>query len=223
MTPLKPIHRPLFSASAPATVGANLTPGELPRLSIRVATLADFEVLTALATETAAVVLEDDYSPRQIATLLRYGLGADVQLVRDRTCYMVEHAGRVIASGAWSYRAALMGHIRPQEAGSERDMLDPAAGDAARLRALFVHPAFVRRGIGRMLVALCERLASAAGFGGLEALATPPARRLLAAGGFADVERTTHIFPDGTVTGTYLMRKAIEAAIAVAPDLARSN
>jgi len=206
MSPVKPITRPTF-------LPADLPGGELPRLGIRVASPADLPALQSLAYEATATLCAAEYSAEQVRTLVCYGLGADVQLVRDRTCYIVEHAGQVIASGAWSYRAALMGRFHPDDehTGSPRDILDPAV-HPARLRALFVHPSFARRGLGRMMVALCERLASAAGFSGLELLATPVGRRLFLACGFRDVEPVTHIFPNGVDAGSYRMHKPINPA-----------
>jgi len=41
--------------------------------------------------------------------------------------------------------------------------LDPAT-DAARIRAIFVHPDFARQGIGTLILKTCEDAAAAAGF-----------------------------------------------------------
>ena len=204
MSPVKPMSRPMF-------IPADLPAGELPQLAIRVANLTDFDALYTLAEAAAHSACAGDYTPVQVQTLLRCGLRVDVQLIRDRTCYVIEHARRVVACGAWSHRAAWMGRIHPDDTGSPRDLLDPEV-HPARLRAFFVHPEFARRGMGRVLVALCERLASAARFRELELLATPAGRRLFLACGFRDVEPMTQIFPNGVAVCTYRMVNAIEPA-----------
>jgi GNAT superfamily N-acetyltransferase len=50
-------------------------------------------------------------------------------------------------------------------------MLDPAK-ERARIRAMYTHPDFVNRGIGRMILQASEAAARAAGFGALEMAAT---------------------------------------------------
>jgi GNAT superfamily N-acetyltransferase len=66
-------------------------------------------------------------------------------------------------------------------------MLDPAR-DAARVRAMYTNPAFTRRGVGRLVLSLCESAAAAEGFTGLELMATLSGQRLYSAAGFEVVE-----------------------------------
>ncbi len=47
--------------------------------------------------------------------------------------------------------------------GREDSYLDPAK-DAARIRAIFVHPDWARQGIGSLILKACEDAAAAAGF-----------------------------------------------------------
>jgi GNAT superfamily N-acetyltransferase len=70
----------------------------------------------------------------------------------------------------------------------EDAFLDPAR-DAARIRAFFVHPAWARRGIGRMILVECERAVRAAGFRGAVMVATLAGEPLYAAIGYAVIER----------------------------------
>jgi GNAT superfamily N-acetyltransferase len=177
-------------------------------VSIRRASLSDLDDLHALAAASMCGLCEDDYTPIQIGTLLRFGLVPDALLVAGGTYYVIEDAGRIIAGGGWGQRAALFGHTHPDYEGDAHDLLDPSA-NAARLRGLFVHPDAVRQGLGRTLLALCERTAAAAGFARLELIATPSARRLCRACGFADVERMTNIFPNCVAVLGYRMAKAI--------------
>lgn len=177
-------------------------------VSIRRAGLQDLDELHALAAASAHGLCGGDYTPAQIDTLLRFGLGADALLVADGTYYVIEDAGRIVAAGGWSRRAALFGNSHPDHDVEPHGLLDPAA-DAARLRSLFVHPDATRQGMGRTLLALCERTAAAAGFTRLELVATHAGRRFCLACGFADVERITNIFPNCVAVPGYRMAKAI--------------
>jgi GNAT superfamily N-acetyltransferase len=77
--------------------------------------------------------------------------------------------GRVAACGGWSKRAALFGSDTVTS--SQPELLDPQS-EPARIRAFFVHPDFVRRGIGTMLLRASEQAAYDAGFRACEMGAT---------------------------------------------------
>ena len=66
-------------------------------------------------------------------------------------------------------------------------LLDPAK-EPARVRAMYTHPGFTRRGIGRLILTLCESAAVAEGFTRLELMATLSGRPLYAAAGFEAIE-----------------------------------
>src|SRR5215208_3032756 len=53
----------------------------------------------------------------------------------------------------WSRRATLYGGDRSP--GRDAALLDPAR-DAARVRAMYTNPRFTRRGVGRLILTLCE-------------------------------------------------------------------
>src|SRR3954470_24370290 len=113
--------------------------------TIRHARLQDVDALRRLAYAAARVLCAPDYTPTQVDTMLRFGLGPDAQIIADGTYYVVEDPdGRIAAAGGWSYRAALMGTLHPDYYGGPRDVVDPAA-HPARLRAVFVRPAHATR------------------------------------------------------------------------------
>ena len=49
---------------------------------------------------------------------------------------------------------------------SSRDdnFLSPSSGDAAKIRPFFVHPSWVRKGLGKLVLDACEEAAREAGF-----------------------------------------------------------
>jgi GNAT superfamily N-acetyltransferase len=112
--------------------------------------------------------------------------GVDRQLIRDGTYFVVEHNGLIVGCGGWSRRCALFGGDGAR--GTVDAELDPRC-DAARVRAFFVHPDWARRGIGRGILAACERAVAAAGFNRIELVATLTGEPLYAAFDYLSVER----------------------------------
>jgi len=72
--------------------------------------------------------------------------------------------------------------------GRDAKLLDPAV-DAARVRAMYTNPAYARRGVGRLVLSLCEAAAAAEGFSRLELVATLSGEALYDAYGFTPLER----------------------------------
>ena len=127
-------------------------------------------------------------SPAQIAAS-RTIMGLDRQLVADRTYFIVEEVddcgARIAGCGGWSRRATLYGGDHTP--GRDPELLDPAK-DAARVRAMYTHPDFARRGVGRLILQLCEDAARAEGFGRLELMGTMSGRPLYESYGFEPIE-----------------------------------
>ncbi len=112
-------------------------------------------------------------------------MGLDTQLIDDGTYFIVEEQGVFAGCGGWSRRATLYGGDRSP--GRDTALLDPA-NDAARVRAMYTHPSFTRRGVGRLILALCEDAARAEGFTRAELMATMAGEPLYRACGYETVE-----------------------------------
>jgi GNAT superfamily N-acetyltransferase len=110
----------------------------------------------------------------------------DTQLIDDGTYFAVEQDGVVGGCGGWSRRATLYGGDRSP--GRDAALLDPAR-DPARVRAMYTHPAFVRRGVGSLILRLCEEAARAEGFARVELMATMAGEPLYRACGYRPIER----------------------------------
>jgi GNAT superfamily N-acetyltransferase len=113
-------------------------------------------------------------------------MGVDTQLIEDRTYFAVDCGGRIAGCGGWSRRATLFGG--DHSGGRDARLLDPAI-EPARVRAMYTHPDFVRRGIGRLVLSLCEAAAASEGFRSLELVATVAGEPLYSAYGFSVIER----------------------------------
>jgi len=113
-------------------------------------------------------------------------MGLDTTLIADGTYWIVYAGDEIAGCGGWSRRATLYGG--DHSPGRVPDLLDPAT-DAARVRAMYTHPAWVRRGVGSLILRLCEEAAAKEGFSRLELMATLSGEPLYRARGFAALER----------------------------------
>lgn len=134
-------------------------------------------------------------------------MGIDTQLILDRTYFVAEIDGALAGCGGWSRRATLYGgdHSAPLR---DDALLDPNR-DSARVRAMYTHPAFVRRGVGRAVLAASEDAASAEGFSRVELMATLAGEPLYRACGYVEVERTSSMPIDGVRVPLVRMMKAL--------------
>ena len=156
--------------------------------SIRKATEQDVPVLRELIDASVRGLQSADYSPTQIESALASVYGVDSQLIADGTYFVVELGepeNKIVACGGWSRRKTLYGG--DHWTGREDSLLKPEE-DAAKIRAFFVHPDWVRRGIGTILLDACERAALVAGFRRLEMGATLSGVPLYAARGYVSLE-----------------------------------
>jgi GNAT superfamily N-acetyltransferase len=174
----------------------------------RHATGHDLDAIRELMDAAISTHLKAVLDPDQVE-LSRSIMGLDTQLIADRTYFLLEHAetGRLAACGGWSPRATLYGgdHSTAQRNAALLDM----ATDAARIRAMYTHPDFARRGLGRRILALCEAAAREAGFGSVELMATLSGEPLYRACGYVEIERLVAASRDGVDVPGLRMGKAL--------------
>jgi GNAT superfamily N-acetyltransferase len=153
-------------------------------LTHRVAEACDLPAMTSLMDAAIGELLKPFLDERQIEAS-RQIMGLDSQLIEDGTYFIVEEAGALAGCGGWSRRATMFGG--DHTAGRDSALLDPAR-DAARVRAMYTHPCFARRGVGRMILSLCEEAARSEGFGRAELVATMAGEPLYRACGYQPIE-----------------------------------
>ena len=154
-------------------------------LTHRLARHSDIDALRAL-TDAAIAELQRGFLDERQISASRSIMGLDTQLIDDDTYYVVEVGGDIAGGGGWSRRATLYGG--DQSPGRDAALLDPRR-DAARIRAMYTHPRHARKGIGRLIVSLCENAARAEGFTRAELMATLAGEPLYRACGYQVVER----------------------------------
>jgi GNAT superfamily N-acetyltransferase len=156
-------------------------------LTSRLARHDDMPALLPLIDAAIGELQKGFLNDAQIASS-RAIMGIDTQLIDDGTYFVVLSDGELAGCGGWSRRATLYGGDHSD--GRDPALLDPAR-DPAKVRAMYTDPAYARRGVGRLILALCESVAAAEGFGTLELMGTLSGRPLYEAAGFTVMEHVT--------------------------------
>jgi GNAT superfamily N-acetyltransferase len=175
-----------------------------PPLAHRLATPADEPALAALMQAAISELQKPFLTPEQIDSS-RTVMGLDTQLIADGTYFVVTAGEELAGCGGWSRRATLYGGN--QSPGRDAALLVPGR-DAARIRAMYTHPSHVRRGVGRLILSLCEDAARAEGFTTAELMATMAGVPLYRACGYGDVEPVEDA-RGGAAVPLMRMRKAL--------------
>jgi GNAT superfamily N-acetyltransferase len=153
-------------------------------LTHRLAQREDLDALRGLMDAAIAELQKPFLDERQI-TSSRAIMGLDTQLIDDGTYFIVKDEGELAGCGGWSRRATLYGG--DQTPGRSTALLDPAK-DAARVRAMYTHPNHTRKGVGRLILSLCEEAARSEGFTRMELVATMAGEPLYRACGYQPLE-----------------------------------
>lgn len=172
----------------------------------RLALATDAPRIAALMRASTLELFPRFYDARQTASAAVHIAHIDMLLIEDATYFVHEHGDEIVACGGWSRRAKLYTGSGAAE-GDER-LLDPAT-EPARVRAMFVRGDWTRRGLGRAILASCERAARAEGFSELVLGATLPGIPLYRAFGFRDGEPFVVTMPDGVSVAGLAMELAL--------------
>src|SRR5215213_1299201 len=156
-------------------------------LTHRLAQRDDLDLLKALMDTAISQNQKTFLNESQIASS-RAIMGLDTQLIDDGTYFIVEAEGQLAGCGGWSRRATMYGG--DQTPGRSAALLDPTK-DAARIRAMYTHPNHTRKGVGRLILSLCETAASAEGFKRMELMSTMAGEPLYRAYGYHISDRVT--------------------------------
>lgn len=151
----------------------------------RKATIADLPELHALMEMSIRKIIGTFLDQARVDASYEF-MGVDTQLIKDHTYFVVELDQKIVGCGGWSRRATSYGG--DHTTGRDSRLLDPIT-ESARVRAMYTHPDYARRGIGSLVLALSEAEASAEGFQSLELTATVAGEPLYAAYGFSVIER----------------------------------
>jgi GNAT superfamily N-acetyltransferase len=181
----------------------------LTQFLLREATATDIPALRTLIELSVRRLQKNDYSPAQIEGALGHTLGLDTQLIEDRTYFVAEpkdQPGLIVGCGGWSNRKTLFGSDHGPN--RENTFLDPGT-DAAKIRAIFVHPEWARQGLGSLILKHCEDAAQQAGFSTLEMGSTLTGVPLYTLKGYIPRENVAVPLPNGETLPIVYMVKAL--------------
>jgi GNAT superfamily N-acetyltransferase len=165
---------------------------------LRRAERSDIPELAVLMRQSVLDVFPQFHDERETDAAARYLTEPDTVLIDDGTYYVHEADGRLVACGGWSKRDKL--YTGSGAAPTDDRLLDPAT-EPARVRAMFVHGDWIRRGLARAILAQCEQAARADGFRSLVLMATLPGVPLYRSYGFRELDHTTVPLPGGVTLG----------------------
>ncbi|WJG10520.1 GNAT family N-acetyltransferase [Aliiglaciecola sp. LCG003] len=175
----------------------------------RLATQEDIPEITALMQLSILENMKSFLTAKEIEAA-QQTMGVDVTLIEDNTYFVIEsieHEKTVmVGCGGWGKRRTLYGGAHTL--GRDDSYSDPAV-DAARVRAMYTHPSWVRCGVGTMLLELSEAAARDAGFKLIELGATIPGEPLYLARGYKEVSRNSHLTADGVNSVVIKMQKRL--------------
>ena len=158
--------------------------------------------------ERAILELQRPFLSAEQIAASKLSMGLDTQLIADGTYFAIVDGGELVGCGGWSKRATLYGGSHSAALRDDR-LLDPAT-EPARIRAMYTDPAQVRRGIGRLILALCEAAARSAGFRRLELMATAAGEPLYRACGYHVIERVERMSSEGIAVPGAIMGKQLD-------------
>lgn len=181
----------------------------MTELTHRVATADDVPAIENLMRLAISENMKAFLSPSEIEAA-KETMGVDWTLINDGTYFVIEAEQDgdtiMVGCGGWGKRKTLYGG--DHTVGRDDSLSDPAV-DAARIRAMYTHPGWTRRGIGRLLLALGEDAARAAGFTTIELGSTIPGELFYLASGFSEVSRDVFAGANGAENIVIRMTKEL--------------
>jgi GNAT superfamily N-acetyltransferase len=180
---------------------------------VRVATLADVPGIRSLIASSVRK-LQVEYTDVEREAALRTVFTVDSRLLEDGTYFVALCGGRLAGCGGWSYRKTLYGGDHQVEK-SDEGFLD-VRRDAAKIRAIFVHPEFARMGLGSLLLQYGEEAAWRAGFRRAEMGSTLAGLALYSLKGYCAVGTSNVPVGDGVAITIVRMEKHLGSGL---PDL----
>ena len=164
-------------------------------IRLRIATLEDSDAVASVLGPSYSRLMAPAYPPDLLARTLPEITRANPDLLSSGRYYLVESdIGEPAGCGGWS----------PNPPGRrDRDPL------RAHIRHFAVHPAWTRRGVGRLLYERCATDARAAGFTLFEAWSSLNGEPFYASLGFRRLERIETSMPGGVLFPAIRMERPI--------------
>ena len=172
-------------------------------LNFRLANSDDIPAVKGLMEQSIAKLLGNYVNEEELEASFE-SMGLDDQLILDKTYFLIDFEGVLVGCGGWSNRKTLFGGNHTPN--RSNDFLDPNH-DAAKIRAMYTHPNWARKGIGTFILELAEKEACNAGFKRCELMATLSGIYLYKNRGYKIDEEVFYKSKKGNTVKMYKMTK----------------
>jgi GNAT superfamily N-acetyltransferase len=173
--------------------------------SHRIATHGDIPIIEELMELSINQLLGPLLSAEQLEASFD-SMGLDDQLIKDGTYFMAFCDEVFVGCGGWSNRETLFGGSHTPN--RDDNFLDPLK-DSARIRAMYTHPDWARKGIGKLIMGLGENAAQKLGFRKCELMATQSGKLLYETQGYEHIENIFYKTHSGKTVPMVRMEKSI--------------
>ena len=136
----------------------------------------------------------------------RESMGMDTQLIADKTYFLIKKDKIIVGSGGYSFRKTLFGGNHTPN--RSNDLLVPGE-DSAKIRAMYTHPDWTRRGVGSYVLELSEKSAQKLGFRSAELMATISGILLYEKRGYEVLEQIEYESKLGNKVPMFKMKKKL--------------
>lgn len=171
----------------------------------RIANTDDIPAIKELMALSMTRLLPDVLDAAQVAKS-NASMGLDSQLISDGTYFLIFEGQLLVGCGGWSRRKTLFGGNHT--IGRDDSLADPKT-DTAKIRAMYTHPDHVRKGIGKLLIALGETAAKAEGFNTMALGSTASGIFLYEKCGYEVIKDLAEPDEDGVIVPIILMTKSL--------------
>ena len=171
----------------------------------RIATFDDIPAIEKLMKQSINQLLGPLLTKDQLEASFD-SMGLDDQLIKDKTYFMIFSNDIFVGCGGWSNRETLFGGNHTPN--RDDQFLDPKE-DSARIRAMYTHPEWIRKGVGSLVINLGEEAAKNLGFKKCELMATQSGIPLYKNNGYKPIENVIYTASSGKTVPMVRMEKDI--------------
>ena len=171
----------------------------------RIATFDDIPAIEKLMKQSINQLLGPLLTKDQLEASFD-SMGLDDQLIEDKTYFMIFSKDIFVGCGGWSNRETLFGGNHTPN--RDDQFLDPKE-DSARIRAMYTHPEWIRKGVGSLVINLGKEAAKNLGFKKCELMATQSGIPLYEDNGYKPIENVLYTASSGKTVPMVRMEKDI--------------